>query len=88
MEKVKKWFRDLSSEEKVALAEQFMKYHPALSEPCDFGYQYNEETKSLMFFPKNREAFLHVEKVFLFAQYYNASMYADVYDGKAVIVLF
>ena len=88
MGKNRKWFIYLSKKEKIALVNEFMKYHPSMTEPCDFDFEYHDGSNMIAFFPKHGTALHHVENIVLFVQYHNASMFADVQDGKSVINVF
>jgi len=61
---------------------------PCCTKPCDYGYEINFDVKMITFYPKHGETLHQVNEICDFARYWNANIYCDVEDGKAVLRVF
>lgn len=73
----------MSKRAKERICEEFLKFHQASTEPCQFDYKIDNDTLgSVVFFPLNGDTFHCAERVVKFAEYYNASVYFSYDETK------
>ena len=88
METFRRTLRNLPKYQWEDVVKTFVELKPCYTESCDYGYKIDFVSETITFYPKHGETMHYVEEICDFAKYWNANIYCDVEDGKAVLKVF